>query len=96
MSRHFSPSGLVNRFRISFSDGSPEVEIQNSIGDVIAWERENKKMFTDNAGIQSMLWVAFRAAKRAGLVNDTTFDEFVVRVGDLLIEVNDDAEDPTQ
>lgn len=88
------PSGTVNTFRITLADGDPII-VTNSVGDAIAYERANKVAWHQAVSAESMLWVAWRAARREGLTSEPQFDQFVPRV--LNLEVADTAdEDPTK
>lgn len=90
----WSPSGTVHTFRVTLSDAEEPLIVRNTVGDVIAWERANKGSWHEGVSAQSMLWVAWRAARREGLTHETNFDTFVPRVLDMEIAVED--EDPTQ
>lgn len=93
----WNPSGTVNTFRVHLTDQEDPIVVRNSIGDVIAWEKANKMPWQEGVSASSMLWVAWRAARREGLTNETNFELFVPRVADFEMEVKAaDDEDPTQ
>lgn len=94
MIQKWNPSGTVNTFRITVSDQDPII-VTNTVGDVIAYERMSKKPWHQAVSAESMLWVAWRAARREGLTSEPQFDQFVPRVLD--VEVAEGSpEDPTK
>lgn len=90
-------SGTVNQFRIDLGEGEP-LEVTNNLQDVLAWERAHKKPWQANVDNSSLLWVAWKAARRLDLTHEVTADQFLARVVDYEVfsEDEDDAEDPTQ
>ena len=91
----WTPSGTVNTFRITLSDSDEPITVTNSVGDAIAYERANKVAWHQDVSAESMLWVAWRAARREGLTSEPQFDQFVPRVLNLEVAATAD-EDPTQ
>lgn len=92
----WAKSGTVNRFRVTFTGSDEPLEVQNNLGDVIAWERAHKKGWQQNLDNEAFLWVAWKAARRLGLTSEPTFDQFLARVEDYEIAVDEDADDPTR
>ena len=88
------PAGAVNTFRVQLADQDEPLVVRSSVGDVVAWERQHKALYHENVGVSSMLWLAWKAARRLGVVTDPTFEQFSPRVIDLEVETED--EDPTQ
>ena len=94
MAPRWRPSGTVHTFRITLTDQDEPIIVRNSVGDVIAWERQNKASWHEGISAQSMSWVAWRAARREGLTDEPNFDQFDPRIANL--EMAEEEEDPTQ
>ncbi|MFT4295641.1 MAG: hypothetical protein QM582_09545 [Micropruina sp.] len=92
MANKWVASGLANRFRVEFLDGTSE-EIQTIPGDSMAWERLHKLQFQDNIGATSMLWTAWRGLRREQRCTDTNFEHWADTVADFHIDTDEDAED---
>ena len=93
----WTPSGTTNTFRITLTDQDEPIIVRNSVGDVIAWEKANKAQWQESISASSMLWVAWRAARREGLTDEPNFEQFVPRVDEFEIAARpEDDEDPTQ
>lgn len=98
MARAWVKTGLANRFRITFLDGTVE-EVQAIPGDAMAWERLNKKPFQDNIGAGLLLWTAWRALRREKRTDATNFENWADTIADYEMEAEDDDQDdddPTQ
>lgn len=89
-------SGMTSTVRVTFLDGSDPITVRSSAGEAVAYERQFKVKFQDGVGAESILWIAWRAARRQGLTSEAQFDQFLPRVDDfeVLDEPADDA-DPT-
>lgn len=88
-------SDLVFDFVILTDDGG-RVEVRNKIADVIRWEKNNKRSFVDTRpGISDLMWLAWAAGKRAGLVTDD-FDLWASRIEDFAADAVTHELDPTR
>ena len=98
MARQWIRSGMTSTVRVTYLDGAEPLEVRSSAGDAVAYERAFKVKFQDAVGATSMLWIAWRAARRQDLTHEAQFDQWITRVDDfeILDEDSEDDEDPTK
>lgn len=78
----FTPSGLTQTYRIHLDDGET-FEIKTKPSDVAMWELANPgKVFTENVGPATMLWVAWRAGRRTGQIEEKRFEKWMDTVAE--------------
>ena len=70
-------SGMTSTVRVTFLDGSDPITVRSSAGEAVAYERQFKVKFQDGVGAESILWIAWRAARRQGLTSEAQFDQFL-------------------
>lgn len=94
-------SGAKFHFNIHLTDGQI-IDVHNRVGDVIVWEKANKKSWaaSDRPEFGQLLWVGWAAARREGKTEVKKFDDFAPLVDDFELVDDDEDEqsetDPTQ
>lgn len=96
-------SGLRQTYVLHFVDDRQPLEIKVGLPDVLRWEKNNNKGYLDNGmpAISQMMWTAWAAGRRQGLIEEKVFDQFVLSLEDFEMEDQDDDDttdvvEPTQ
>lgn len=71
---------LSFHFNIEMTDGTT-TEVDSIPFDIIRWERKSKKSFAgEDPTIESLLWMAWAAARRANKTDEKLFDDWAQKV----------------
>ena len=85
-------SGLRQTYVIHFVDDREPLEVEVGLPDVLRWEKNNGKGYLDSGmpAITQMMWTAWAAGRRKGLIEEKVFDQFVMSIQDFEMEDQDD------
>jgi hypothetical protein len=73
-------ASLSFHFKIELDDGTI-TEVDSIPFDIIRWERNNHKSFAEQTpGIESLLWIAWCAARRTKATDEKLFDDYAAKV----------------
>lgn len=85
-------SGLRQTYIIHFVDDREPLEVTSGLPDVLRWEKNNGKGYLDNGmpSVTQMMWTAWAAGRRKGLIEEKVFDKFTASIDDFEFPEEDD------